>query len=341
VRCGNPPNPLLLLINPFMYRAIVGIALIVWLGACTQRMVCPAYQSAFIYDKEELRKKFSYFKDDSVPKVYAASKNKYLIAEAMPYRKKVRTMQTVPAKAVAVNVPDSLSGKQSPDSVITADLDKAARSVIEEDSIVSTPAAVDSVQVSEDSVYVISKDREVRVLKYNTPDTAKVDTINNVVVYPKPKYYVKEVGFGSDQDSYMWYLRHSLVLPDVKLAKMQTENKGEKGGSKGGKKKKGLFGKRDRDKQVEDADSAELEILPTEEKFDYIDTTAADTPDQVDTSAPKKKGLLSRDRDETISTDPDASPADKKRARKKKKKQPETTPVKKDEKKKEDEDDGF
>ena len=36
-------------------------------SACTQRMICPAYQSAFIYDKNELRKRFSYFQEDSTP----------------------------------------------------------------------------------------------------------------------------------------------------------------------------------------------------------------------------------------------------------------------------------
>ena len=89
---------------------------IVLLAGCTQRMVCPAYQSAFIYDKEELRKKFSYFVGDSTPKVYTASKNRYLIAEHTSYQKKVRSLQTVPMKRVMVAVPDSshslsMSGK--------------------------------------------------------------------------------------------------------------------------------------------------------------------------------------------------------------------------------------
>src|SRR5688500_19461864 len=92
------------------------------LSACTQRLICPAYQSAFIYDKDQLRKKFSYFQEDSTPKVLTASKNKYLIAEAMRYRKKIQRMQTVPMKKVFVQVPDSISGVES-DTVITAALD--------------------------------------------------------------------------------------------------------------------------------------------------------------------------------------------------------------------------
>ena len=49
-------------------------------SSCTQKMICPAYQSSFIYDKETLRKKFSYFKEDSTPKILTASKTKYLVA---------------------------------------------------------------------------------------------------------------------------------------------------------------------------------------------------------------------------------------------------------------------
>ena len=65
------------------------------LGSCTQKMICPAYQSSFIYDKEALRKKFSYFKEDSTPKMYTASRNKYLIGVPVSYKKKVRSLQTV------------------------------------------------------------------------------------------------------------------------------------------------------------------------------------------------------------------------------------------------------
>src|SRR5687767_5599741 len=106
------------------------------LGSCTQRMICPAYQSAFIYDKDELRKKFSYFLEDSTPKVYTASKNKYLVAEHVSYPRKVRSLQTVRMKPVPVVVPDSLINE---DSVITADLDRAARSVIDSTFIVDIP----------------------------------------------------------------------------------------------------------------------------------------------------------------------------------------------------------
>src|SRR5688572_24428483 len=148
-----------------MTRAIcIIIGFTLALASCTERLVCPAYQSAYIYDKDELRKKFSYFQEDSTPKVFTASKTKYLIAEPTPYRKKLRSIQTVPMKKVAVAVPDSISGVNK-DSVITGDLNKAALSVMDTTMIVDVPQ--DTVNTKEDSTYVITKDREVRVLKYN------------------------------------------------------------------------------------------------------------------------------------------------------------------------------
>jgi hypothetical protein len=178
-----------------MARAIYAICgLLLILASCKERLVCPAYQSAFIYDKDQLRKKFSYFAEDSTPKVFTASKTKYLIAEPTPYRKKIRSLQTVPAKKVFVNVPDSLSGKK--DSVITADLNKAALSVMDTTMIVDVPPK-DTTAVVEDSTYVITKDKEVRILKYNMPDSLEYDASVNKYVAQKPKYYIDEVGYNT------------------------------------------------------------------------------------------------------------------------------------------------
>lgn len=322
-----------------MNRAIViGLGLIVWLGSCTQRLVCPAYQSAFIYDKEELRKKFSYFQD-TVPKVYTASKNKYLVAEAVPYRKKVRSLQTVAARPVMVVVPDSLSGKSKEDSVISHELDMAARSVIDSTMIVESPSGDSVKTLEEDSIYVITKGREVQLLKYNTPDTVQFDSVNRVYIYPRPVYYIKDVRFGEEQDTYMWYLRHSLVLPDVRIAKMQS---GEKRDKKGSVRKKGIGGFfknlfRKRTQEKEDIDSAELEIAPDQEdRFDFIDTTAQEAPESIE-QAPKKKGFLSRGRnkDEAL-TDP-LNAADNRKRKKKKAADASKPKVKKEG----DEGDGF
>lgn len=119
----------------------VGLALVG--GACTQRMICPAYQSSFIYDKEALRKKLSYFKEDSTPKILTASKNKYLVAVPESYRKKLRNLQTVEMKPIYPVIPDSMK------------IDKEGDMLMAERDVV-----VDSVEAPTDSVYAITKTKE-------------------------------------------------------------------------------------------------------------------------------------------------------------------------------------
>jgi len=310
------------------------------LSSCTERMICPAYQSAYIYDKDQLRKKFSYFQEDSTPKILTASKNQYLIAEPTPYRKKLRSLQTVPMQKVYVHVPDSISGKTQEDSVTMAELERAAQSVMDTTMIVDVPRDTTKA-TGDDSTYVISKDREVRILKYNTPDSLVFDPVTNKYVPQKPKYYVDEVGFNTEQDNYMWYLRRSLVLPDVRLAKMQqAEAKGsEKKRAKG--KKKGFFRNLFKKDEAVDIDSAELDLTqPGEEEFDYIDTT--------ETVAPVIRNVNKRTRNDEVETS-DEDPIDPtgvQPSRKKKKKkskdstEPDVAPVE-EKKTEEDEDDGF
>lgn len=304
-------------------------------AACTQRTVCPAYQSAFIYDKDQLRKKFSYFVDDTTPKVYTASKNKYLIAEAMPYQKKLRTMNTVPMKPVMVAVPDSISGKGS--DVSKEALDSAARSVIDSIFIVDEPVP-DSSAVKEDSAYVISKDREIRVLKYNMPDSLVYDSVQNKYVRQKPAYYIDEVGFNTEQDNYMWYLRHSLLLPDVRLSKLQEGGEAAAPDQRK-KEKKGFFGffKNMFRKKPADVDSAEVDVRPRDEQeFDFIDTTAVEEP-VFEEPRSKKEAVNEGAKDTDAGIDPAAD-----RPKKKKKKSKKTEPKRAPEKKKEeDTDDGF
>lgn len=323
--------------------AFIGIA--TFAAACTQRGICPAYQSAFIYDKDELRKKFSYFVDDSTPKVYAASKNKYLIAEAMPYQKKLRSMRTVPMKPVMVQVPDSiLTGKS--DSVDMDEMRRATQSVIDSTFIVDVPQADSVVASAEDSVYVISKDREVRVLKYNMPDSLVYDSATGLYVRQKPEYYIEEVGFNVDQDNYMWYLRRSLVLPDVRLAKLQQDAEGGASISADDGQRKGIrgfFKNLFRKKPVDDVDSAEFEIPSDEREFDFIDTTAVEELEIIDQpKQEKKKGFLNRKKNNNEGLNPD-DPANSGRNRKKKKRS-EKDPVEEnpaEKKEAEDEDDGF
>jgi hypothetical protein len=320
-----------------MTRVVVVFFSAYLLISCSERLVCPAYQSAFIYDKDELRKKFSYFLGDTTPKLqYTASKNRYLVAEPVSYRTKIRSMQTVKMKPVFVAVPDSLSGKKS-DSVAMADLDRAARSVIDSTFIQDVPQK-DTVAAPLDSIYVITKDKELRLLKYNSSDSLDYDSITQRYVRQKPEYYVREVRYNLEQDHYMWYLRNSLVLPDVRLAKLQQSEGGKDGSGKSGKKSKGLrgffknlFGKKNKD----EVDSASLPPPVPKEEFDFIDE--ADTVSKAEIPLPgqedvkRKKGLFGPKKDRP------------KKERKKKEKKPKKEEAKPEEelKKKEDEDDGF
>jgi hypothetical protein len=322
------------------------------LGACTQRLICPAYQSAFIYDKNELRKKFSYFQEDSTPKVYTASKNRYLIAEPVSYRKKVRSLQTVAMKPVKVYVPDSLTitdeeGVLGENGIVPgAELDLAARSVIDSTYIVDIPR--DTTEAATDSVYMITKDKEVRMLRFSTQDSLIYDETSGKYVAKVPKYYITEVRYNVEQDNYMWYLRHNLILPDVRLAQQtQQESKAEaKSGGKKAKKKGGFFKNLFKKKNKEAVDSTAISAPPKESDgdFDYVDedeqqAQAAQAQGQPAEAPKKKKGLFKK-RDKTEATGQPAEEKPKKKKKDKKaKKQEEAKPEA--DKEEEDKDDGF
>ena len=337
------------------------ISLCLLFGACTQRTICPAFQSAYIYDKEALRKKFSYFLEDSTPKILTASKNRYLVAEPVSYRKKLRSMNTVVMKDVNPVLPDSMQvtedgllgeeGAMGEDGVVPgAELDLAARSVIDSTYIVDVPQESDTT-AADDGVYMISKDKEVRLLKYHTPDTARLDPATGKYVAKKPKYEVVDIRFNVEQDNYMWYLRKSLVLPDVRLAQnMQAQQKEE-----AKKQKKGINGffknlfKR---KKKEAPDSLEVAPKPVDE-FDYVDENAVDTPTEKPAEQPaKKKGLFGKKKNETEAEPASDIPATsggrtddtgKKKEKKKKEKKAKDNKPKDDAapEKEEEDDDGF
>lgn len=144
-----------------MSRIYLFAASLLVLAACnTQRMVCPAYQSSFIYDKEAVRQKFSYFKPDSTPKIYTASKNKYLVAVPESYRKKYRKMQTVEMNPVYPVIPDSLKEQ---DEFALAEVDD-----------------LDSAKEAVDSVYAITKTKE----KYNLDQDLYMWYFREMLVLP-------------------------------------------------------------------------------------------------------------------------------------------------------------
>lgn len=315
-----------------MKRAIIAVFSLITLFSCTERLVCPAYQSAYIYDKDELRKKFSYFLDDSTPKVYTASKNKYLVAEPMSYRSRVRSLQTVKMTPVPVVVPDSIANPGA-DSVNMDDMMRATQSVIDSTYIVDIPRDT-ATAPAEDSIYVITKDKELRLLKYNSSDSLDYDSIQQRYVKQKPQYYIADVRYNLEQDHYMWYLRDVLVLPDVRLAKLQQSGEGGGESGKETKKKQGLkgfFKNLFKKKEKEEIDSATL-VQPPQEEFDYVDTLSqaeVPQPGQVaeEPKAPKKKGGLFRKKEKKVKPP-------KKDANKPEEEEEEP-------KKKDDEDDGF
>lgn len=315
------------------------LSLSLLLSACTQRMICPAYQSAFIYDKNELRKRFSYFQEDSTPKILMASKTKYLIAEPISYRKKLRAMQTVAMKPVNPVVPDSLTmGKddlieemEGEDGVVPgAELDLAARSVIDSTFIEDVPQ--DTSQTYVDSVYVISKDKELRLLKYNFPDSLKFDEATGRYVSETPEYVVQDVRFNVEQDNYMWYLRNSLVLPDVRLSQLQqnAQKEAEANGSKTVKKKAGFFGffkNLFKKKQKEEVDTVDHTQPKASDDFDYIenDSIRQHQQDSIKAAQPvEKKGFLKKKKKDEATLD-EAAPIEPPK-RKKKEKKPKVDP---------------
>lgn len=272
------------------FLLLIGCCLM--LGSCTQRSICPAFQSAYIYDKDALRKKFSYFQEDSTPKMLTASKNKYLVAEPTPYRKKVRSLQTVSMKPVLVQVPDSILNK---DSVSVADLDRAARSIIDS-TFIPDAATRQQAAPAEDSAYVISKDKELRLLKYNGADSLVYDPVTGKYIAQKPEYYVKNVRLNIEQDNYMWYLRDHLVLPDVRLARIQQGAERDKEAkakiAEKKKKKKGGFFKNLFKKKAKEQDSTEV-APPPKEEFDFIDADTLTSTAPPDVEPETKKGFFS------------------------------------------------
>ena len=309
------------------------LSLSLLLSACTQRMICPAYQSAFIYDKNELRKTFSYFMEDSTPKMLMASKTKYLIAEPISYRKKLRSMQTVAMRPINPVVPDSLTIGDDPlqeemegeDGVVPgAELDLAARSVI--DSIYIEDVPVDTSQTYVDSIYVISKDKELRLLRYNFPDSLKFDEATGKYVSETPEYVVQDVRYNVEQDNYMWYLRNSLVLPDVRLSQLQQNAQKEDAANAGKKAKKkagffGFFKNLFKKKEKEPVDTTEqIQPKPIDD-FDFVenDSIRQHQQDSIRAAQPaEKKGLFKKKKKKEASSE-DVVPADEPKKKREKK----------------------
>lgn len=216
-----------------MPRGFLFVACLALLGACTQRMVCPAYQSSFIYDKEAVRAKFSYFQEDSTPKIYTASKSKYLIAVPESYRKKYRKMQTVEMTPVYPVIPDSVKEQQE---YMLAEAD-----------------APDSAGTVVDTVYAITKTKE----RYNLDQDLYMWYFREMLVLPdvraalEKKTEVKE-GAKKEKKGIKGFFQNlfkkkpkndstAVAAPPASLKEAPVEEPKKK-------KKKGLFGKKTEEK---------------------------------------------------------------------------------------------
>lgn len=263
------------------------------MGSCTQRLICPAYQSSFIYDKPTAKEKFVYYNESTtqprevlasansktitlpprdstwkksdglpgpaLPHVRRVKKDRYLLLPEKTYKKALKSLRTVEMKPVYP--------KKKTDSLdIAAELDSAARSI--SDTLTGEPTKA---KVAEDTAYAITKTKE----KYNL-----------------------------DQDAYLWYFRDVLVLPDVRAAMME-EGEVQAAKKKSDKKAKGgfiknLFKKKDKKKKQ-----------PTDSL-----TVSNAQPDSTETAPkPKKKllGGLFKKKAKADKAKPDEKPEDKKK----------------------------
>jgi hypothetical protein len=148
-----------------MSKGLIILLLAFFSTACTQKMICPAYQSAFIYDKEQLRKKFSYFNEDSTPKVLASRQTKYLVAVPESYRKKLRSLRTIEMKPVYPEIPDSLKINKDVELLLA-----------ETDVTDSVATRADSVETE----YAITKTKE----KYNLDQDLYMWYFRKLLVMP-------------------------------------------------------------------------------------------------------------------------------------------------------------
>lgn len=168
------------------HHLIAGIILFCVIQACTERAICPAYQSAFIHDKEVLERHFSYFGEDSMPKVMEASKDKFLIIEPMSYRKKLRSLQTIPMEDVYPQEDDSLAFEDEFYLAEREGYDSTA--VISVDTLEATAA---------DSVYMISLKKE----KFNIDQELYLWYLREYLVYPDVRLAKQEAAEASAMEA--------------------------------------------------------------------------------------------------------------------------------------------
>lgn len=77
------------------------ITIVMALQSCQERMICPAYQSTFIFDDEVRYELFSRFEKDSVPKPFnGVDKTTFGLIKRMPRKKREQQMAIVAMRNV-------------------------------------------------------------------------------------------------------------------------------------------------------------------------------------------------------------------------------------------------
>lgn len=263
-------KPLFFYMKNALYLIIVGLVLFIMLQACTERMICPAYQSAFIHDTTALKRHFSYFGEDSMPKVLEASKDKFLIIEPVAYRKKMRSMQTVPMKDVYPVKEDSLDMDDDFSLAEVEGYGYDSTAVIAIDTTTSFPR--------QDSVYKISVKKE----DFNIDQELYLWYLKDYLVYPDVRLQMSEADAaaggatsGKKKGGFFSFFRNLFKkkksdVPDS--TNFDVETSATELGEDGPKKKKGLFNflKKNRNKEQEPvpADNNEEGTPPEEDEND-------------------------------------------------------------------------
>lgn len=163
---------------------IAGIILLVLTQACAERVICPAYQSAFIHDKKALEQQFSYFGQDTMPKVMEASKDKFLIIEPMAYRKKLMSLQTIPMRDV---YPQKEEDEFDDDFYLAEGGGYDSSAVISVDTLNGAAA---------DSIYVISLKKE----NFNIDQELYLWYLRDHLVYPDVRLQRQQVAAQKKRD---------------------------------------------------------------------------------------------------------------------------------------------
>lgn len=87
--------------------SIICVIAFLYLSACQQKMICPAYHSYFILDVEETKNTFSLFGADSLPKKnWDVDKEKYGIAKEIPEEKKLKEMRIISMNSIYKKIED-------------------------------------------------------------------------------------------------------------------------------------------------------------------------------------------------------------------------------------------